>query len=590
MLSFVEYASEKRILELLIKERVKVAMKGKLQSLSPAVIVRNAGVKKRLTIAEQIFILMPARDSWLRPQKKDRIQKDTKEKKSTKQILTRSIAQTIKTHRKSPEKHPYLSELDSFISQMRKDITSDAPLEFNSIKIVGKKKKTDADNVIILRPLCIFESLREKLLIALACKYLSEVFDPLLHEEILSYRPLRRYHNSAEPVLTDRNNAIENLQEYRNAHRRQNIYVAECDIQKYFDTINHDVIRSCFTEFAERLKSLQPGFEYRSVERILDAYLNSYSFYKNVAVENEHLMKGTSPRKYESPKEDLFIERGCYTREEFCTSTDRIGIPQGGALSGLISNVVLSTVDNKSILKRDDPDRFFCRYGDDIILMHTSKKECERLIDLYCSTLTESKLLYHEFVSVADSQFRKPDGTVRPGLWDQKSRRPFLWGRKEGETEQVDWIGFLGYEIRYTGGVRIRRSSLNDKFKGIKRKYRTGAQTRIAKGELAKHSREYIEKEILGRIERFRNDGLTTAKSLNRNRYCMTQVMKLDRYASKWLYRLLYKIASKNNLTKEELAFWWEKAKEHGCINYRETYRRIAEIQGQGETYMTPHS
>ena len=301
-------------------------------------------------------------------------------------------------------------------------------------------------------------------------------------------------------------------------------------------------------------------------------------------------MKGTSPRKYESPKEDLFIERGCYTREEFYTSTDRIGIPQGGALSGLISNVVLSTVDNDSILKGDDPDRFFCRYGDDIILMHTSKKECERLIDLYCSTLTESKLLYHEFVSVADSQFRKPDGTVRPGLWDQKSRRPFLWGRKEGETEQVDWIGFLGYEIRYTGEVRIRRSSLNDKFKGIKRKYRTGAQTRIAKGELSKHSREYIEKEILGRIERFRNDGLTTAKSLNRNRYCMTQVMKLDRYASKWLYRLLYKIASKNNMTKEELAFWWEKAKEHGCINYRETYRRIAEIQGQGETYMTPHS
>ena len=585
MLSFTEYASEKRILELLIKERVKVALKGKLKSLSPAVIAKNAEQEKKMTVAEQIFMLMPPRDSWRRPQKKDRIQTDG-ERKSGKQVLTRSIAQTIKKHRKTYDDFPYLQRLDLFIANLRKDITGDAPLEFNSIKIVGKKKKVDSDNVTILRPICVFESLREKLLIALASKYLSEAFDPLLHEEILSYRPLRKYHNSEEPVITDRDNAIENLQEYRNRHKRQNIYVAECDIQKYFDTINHDIIRNCFAKFAENAHTLCPGFEYRCVKRILDAYLDSYSFYKNVLVENEKLMLCESPRKYESPKDTLFVERGCYTREEFKTSTDRIGIPQGGALSGLISNVVLSTVDNESILQRNDPHRFFCRYGDDIILMHTSRKECERLINRYCNALTEHKLLYHDFVSVADPKLRKPDGSVRPALWDVKSRSPFLWGRNNEEKEQVDWIGFLGYEIRYTGEVRIRRSSLNDKFKSIKRKYRTGAKTLIAKGDFKKD----IEKEIQNRIDRFKSEGLVAAKSLNHNKYCMTQVLKLDGYASKLLYRLLYKIACKNNLTAEELAFWWEKAKEDGCINHRGTYRRIADIQGQGETYMTPHS
>ena len=574
-MSFVEYASEKRILELLVKERVKVALKGKLQLLSPVVITRNAGLNRKQTIAEQIYMLMPARDLWQRPHKKDRMQKDGKEKKSQKQILTRSIALTIKKHRRSTESFPYLQRLDNFISLLRKEIAGDAPLEFSSIKIVGKKKKVDADNVTIMRPICIFESLREKILIALASKYLSEVFDPLLHEEILSYRPLRKYHNSTAPVLTDRNNAIENLQHYRNAHRRQHIYVAECDIQKYFDTINHDVIRRCFSRFAERLQERHPGFEYRSVERILDAYLNSYSFYKNVMVENECLMKSALPRKYESPKDELFIKRGCYTKEEFHTSTDRIGIPQGGALSGLISNVVLNTVDNESILEKSDHNRFFCRYGDDIILMHTSKAECQRLINGYCDALTEHKLLYHDFVSVADPQLRKADGSVRPALWEQKSRSPFLWGRKEGEKEQVDWIGFLGYEIRYTGEVRIRRSSLNDKFKSIKRKYRTGAKTNIAKGKYCKD----IDKEILNRIERFKGEGLLTAKSLNANKYCMTQVLKLDCYASKLLYRLLYKIARKNNLTKEELAIWWEKAKEIGCINYRETYNAITDCR-----------
>ena len=287
-------------------------------------------------------------------------------------------------------------------------------------------------------------------------------------------------------------------------------------------------------------------------------------------------MQCEPPRKYESPKEQLFIERGCYTQQEFNASTGRIGIPQGGALSGLISNVVLSTIDSESILAKPDSDRFFCRYGDDIILMHTSRSECERLITSYCDTLTRHKLLYHDFVSVADPELRKPDGSTRPALWDQKSRSPFLWGRCGDEKEQVDWIGFLGYEIRYTGEVRIRRSSLNDKFKSIKRKYRTGAKTLIANGMFKKD----LENEILNRIERFRSEGLATAKSLNYNRYCMTQALKLDKYASKHLYRLLYKIARRNNLSDEELSYWWSKAKECGCINYRQTYGRNAEING----------
>jgi hypothetical protein len=423
----------------------------------------------------------------------------------------------------------------------------------------------------------VFDSLREKLLIALASKYLSEAFDPLLHEEILSYRPLRKYHNSATPVLTDRDNAIENLQEYRNRHKWQDMYVAECDIQKYFDTINHDVIRDCFSKFAEKAQLLYPNFEYNSVKRILDAYLDSYSFYKNVLVENDKLMQCETPKKYESPNQELFIERGCYTKNDFMATTDRIGIPQGGALSGLISNVVLSTIDCESILDKDDPNRFFCRYGDDIILMHTSKTECERLINRYCNALTKHKLLYHDFVSVANPELRKPDGSTRPVLWDQKSRSPFLWRRRNGEKEQVDWIGFLGYEIRYTGEVRLRRSSLNDKFKSIKRRYCTGAKTLIAKGEFKKD----IEKEIFNRIEKFKSEGLITAKSLNHNKYCMTQVLKLDKYASKLLYRLLYKIACNNNLTNEELSYWWKKAKEYECINYRHTYSKGIQVVKQ---------
>lgn len=559
MLSFVDYASPERILELLIKERVKVAIKGKLQKLSPALTLKKEENGEKFSASEQLFLIMPPRNSWCRPQKKDRLNNHN-EKRSDKQILTRAVAITIKKHRKSPDSYPYLKRLDDYIAQLRHDVISQEPLKFSSIKIFGKKKKVDTDGTINLRPLCVFESLREKLLIALASKYLSQVFDPLLHEEILSYRPPRIYHNSSELVLTNRDNAIENLQQYRKSNRMRNIYVTECDIQKYFDTINHDVIRQCFSAFVAKIQTQHQQFDYTSVGRIVEAYLNSYSFYKTVVAENERLSRLTPPQRIEAPKEQLFIERGCYTAEEFLASKDKIGIPQGGALSGLISNVVLSTVDRKSILHKADRNRFFCRYGDDIMLMHTSKEECQRLIDSYCHTLTEYKLLYHDFISVADSQFRR-NQAVRPSLWNQKSRSPFLWGRAIDDDEQIDWIGFLGYEIRYSSDVRLRRSSLNDKFKAIKRKYHTGARTKIAKGTLTGATAEKIDKEILNRIEKFKGTDLKSAKSLNSNRFCATQERKLTQYSNKWLYRLLYKIAKRNNLTPQQLHHYWLIAK-----------------------------
>ena len=572
MLSFIEYASEQRILELLIKERVKIALKGKLKGVSTDRIIKRASCGEALSTKEQIFTIMPARNSWRRPRKQERRLNGSEESKSHKQILTCSIAITIQQHRKLETPPQYLKNLDAFISSLRKDICSSESITFNSIKIIGKKKKVNSEGVEILRPICEFESLREKLLIALASKYLTEVFDYLLHEEILSYRPLRRYHGSETPILTDRDNAIQNIHAYRKAHRCGTLYVAECDIQKYFDTINHDVIRSCFKTFADKVKTLDANFDYSQVERIVDAYLNSYSFYRNVESKNEK--KKACNKQFEVPNAHLFIERGCYTLDEFEAAKSKIGIPQGGALSALMSNVILHTIDSESILVRPDRNRFFCRYGDDILLMHTSKTECETLINKYCEALTQHKLLYHDFISVADKEFRRTNGvSVRPILWDQKSRKPFLWGRSNTDKESVDWIGFLGYEMRYTGEVRLRRSSLDNKIKNIKSKYCSGAKTKFAKGE-GNYTAERVSTLISNRIEKFAGDGLTGSNSLNRNKYSLTQALKLNRYTSKLIYRLLYKIAHRNGFGSHELEQWWKEAKESNCMNYIKTLPR----------------
>ena len=577
MLSFQEYASEELILELLIKERVKIALKNKLKNNPPKDTDAQMDNGDKLTISEEVRLLMPSRKMWKKPCLRERIKDEsTKEKKSNKQILTRSIALTIKSHRKNPDAYPYLTRLDNFIQSIKDDIKSDRPLSFNSIRIFGKKKKINSDNITIYRPLCVFQSLRDKLLIALASNYLTMVFDPLLHEEIISYRPLRTYHGSEQPIITNRDNAIENLQKYRYQNKSNTMYVAECDIQKYFDTINHDVIRQCFRDFAQKIKANNPEFEYSGVERIVEAYLNSYSFFKNIIAENERFARNHQPRMYETPNKDLFIERGCYSEEEFINSQDKIGIPQGGALSGLMSNVVLSSIDSASILKEDDTKRFFCRYGDDIILIHTSKEKCRKLITDYCNLLTQNKLLFHDFISLSDERFRRPDGGIRPCLWDQKSRSPFLWGRDKDENESVDWIGFLGYEVRYTGEVRMRRSSLDDKFKYIKRQYKKIAKTKLAHRKDSKDIPDFrvIDTKVSAYIDRFATKGFSSALSLNRNKYVTTQALKLNQYASRHIYHLLYKIAKNNNIGKDMVNTWWQQAKDKNCINYLKTIKK----------------
>jgi hypothetical protein len=111
--TFIEYASEQRILALLIKERVKVALKSKLKNTQNT--YRNfTDDFENLKISEQIAVLMPTRN-WVRPQKKERFVDGVA--KSSKQILTRSLALTIKRDKKKQlAKRPaYLNLQKAFI-------------------------------------------------------------------------------------------------------------------------------------------------------------------------------------------------------------------------------------------------------------------------------------------------------------------------------------------------------------------------------------------------------------------------------------------------------------------------------------------
>jgi hypothetical protein len=94
--------------------------------------------------------------------------------------------------------------------------------------------------------------------------------------------------------------------------------------------------------------------------------------------------------------------------------------------------------------------------------MHSSEEGCRRYFDAYKESLTAHKLIYHDEKSVKDYK----DGALTlPGYWDEKTKAPFRWGPGEGNA--ADWIGFVGYEVRSNGEIRLRKSTLNKQFAKI---------------------------------------------------------------------------------------------------------------------------
>ena len=462
--------------------------------------------------------------------------------KSVSQLNAASLRSTIACDLKQYEKiggndaPEYLKNLLEFVDRVQAILHSDAPIDFtDNIKVIAQFKKHDGDTAVF-RPLSVYESPEVKALISLASAYLSKCLDSELHEEILSYRRRRTYHGKEE-YSTKPEDAITGVKEFIKAQEGQKIYVAECDIQKFYDIINHDVVLECFASLAE--KAGIP--EYHEVERVLKAYLDSYSFHKDIISLNDDDEYWAEYRRKQKPvvrncrfewvSDECF--KTCYeSGQQLDECRHLLGVPQGGALSCIIANVVLNSVD-QVVIAEPDSDRFFVRYGDDILLAHTDYDKCCELMKAYVTSLEKHHLPYHQFKSLADC---KVGVKTTKEFWDMKSKSPFLWGPGDGNA--FEWIGFVGYEIRYTGETRIRLSTLDKKFGAINKRYHSC----ILK-ETPKNFHRYMQsnrRKIAGMPS-----SLFKMTALDFNPFSVKQAKSLDRYRKHKIERLQQKLTRK---------------------------------------------
>lgn len=156
---------------------------------------------------------------------------------------------------------------------------------------------------------------------------LSEIYEPIFSEHSYGFRPKRSAHMAMEEVLYYLNEGYE--------------WIVDLDIEKFFDTVNHDKLISILRENVNDSKTLH----------LIRAYLRA-------GVLDKGLIKSTT-----------------------------VGTPQGGPISVILSNIYLDKFDKEL----ESRNLCFVRYADDCIIFVKSEMSANRVMKSVTSWL-ERKL------------------------------------------------------------------------------------------------------------------------------------------------------------------------------------------------------
>lgn len=441
MLIYKNYFTTKAIILQLCKYRIKHAKSVHKYHLLRDVSLHSHSsslLEKKRNLPPDLKDLFPSRRIWIRPSLELR-----KKINDTQKIRIISLYKTIVTiHLKilhgEISAPPWYIKLQSLISNIQKRA---AIPEFEYLKtpVIKPIKKENKRSCKICRPISIYD-LEDRIIIGFTAKYLTDLFDTQLHNCSYAFRSnkvaaLRTHHDTIKQILA-----------YKEIRQKREIFAAEADLEKFFDTINHKIILESLEKFISAVEKESQIVDSNAI-KIFQQYLASYTFNKDVYTKSEtnyFIPFGIPGGKFEWPVESLIKIYPDLDNEN-------IGIPQGGALSCLIANMVLHEVDKQVDSNPKDLDLLYLRFCDDMVILHTDKDLCTAALNRYEESLESLGLLMHkpEFILKYDNSF-----------WKKKSKRPYKWAAKSLIPNNVPWLGFVGYQIRYDGTIRVRKKSL----------------------------------------------------------------------------------------------------------------------------------
>lgn len=562
MKTFESCFSRNEILKLICKVRVKLA-KNKSKKHLLHLLTSNPSYNyhtklesetlndfdiNQKELNEFLLTILPPRKKWVKLGEKSRSKPNRENEFLTSNDKNYySLLKTVKAESKKTTKAIWFNNLQKFIDEIHA-VSKGAKYEVSKPIIFPKlKDKVKQEENNECRPICIF-GLKDRIILSLTNKFLAKVLDEQFQDCSYAFRTKRNEFGN----IISHHDCILGIDKFRHENADINLFVAECDMKKFYDTVNQKIVLNLFQSMIETSRNKYPTLNLDTPSKIFQSYLKSYAF-------NIDIPKSTEKEYWESHKipngffgwiddENLKIHYDDITIE-------RIGVPQGGALSGLIANLYINRAD----IEMKKLDVFYQRFCDDMIILAKDFETCEKAKNVYEEQLNELKLFPHKFKK-SDELKEVIEGKIKlKKFWEGKSKGPYKWG--EVEDDGFPWIGFVGYEIDFSGNIRVRKKSLVKeltKQKVIIREIKNAIKTGMRKpaGTATESAINRLIGMSVGRISLDNFDEVSTDmcwkngfKELTINQHSIKQIKQLDRNRSKQYYKLLNEIGDTESET-----------------------------------------
>ena len=601
MRAFEKYLTENEIIRQICKIRVKMAKsKSKIHLLNSLTSnpkynyhlnsSKNATnefeeYQKELT---QIFsTILPARKRWVKLGQESRLKataiKVIKEAERNNIKINKrnyflssndknfySLIKTIKIQSKKEVKEQWYLNLKNLINEILESSRNENHTIQKPIIIPKLKDKLKKIGKNECRPICMF-NLKDRILLSLTNKFLTQLFDEHFQDSSYAFRSKK----NDEGSILSHHDCVKEIVKFRKVNIEKELYVAECDMKKFYDTVNHQIAKTLFDELIVKSKQKYPLLNLENPIAIYKSYLKCFAF-------NIDIPKSTDLLYWNSYKikngEFSWIDNKTLSSHYTDISNERIGVPQGGALSGLIANIYLNNADLSIIGKQV----LYQRFCDDMIIVSDNLEECNEAKVLYENALMDLKLFPHPFKNESQLMSKK-DGEINyKCFWDGKSKGPYKWG--EIKDKSFPWIGFVGYEINYLGDIRVRKKSLEkelQKQKSIINEIKNAIEIgmRKPKGKATESAINRLIGMSVGRIglDNFEEVSADLCwkngfKELTINKHSINQIKQLDRNRSKQYYKLL------NEVKEPELEFEPDGKEDRQIIKYNKPFSYFYQI------------
>lgn len=462
-LPFIEkFVNRDTVLKLLIRYRCKNA-----ENIQKVLVVDNIAVSngRRMDVQEskhEIYDMFPPRRQWVHVGC-DKRKKYTSQRTKNETALLLTVKREVQKEGVHARWYVRLNERIDHI--VKAALTSKNLFSKPNVTVI-EKKRNEKERIIECRPICSFKTLDERIYASLYNKVFTHLFDALFYENSMAFRVPKK----GDPQMLHLK-AVQKIKDFR-ASLTGNLWVAECDMKKFYDSIDHDVIKKRFMQLLHKMKQKHVinNAEVHTLKQVIYSYIDCYNFYQNVfrfnkkpnhAIWKQIPNTGDYELRIEWVQKDIDLKRqeGKWTYRTKKHEKYLLGVPQGGALSGVIANVVMHFADMKLRPFWDGKNDFlYIRFCDDIMMIGSNENSVGEAFKQYSDSIKSFGLYMHEAVPFTELKMRS--------FWDGKTREPYLWG--EPDKDVFPWITFVGYDINWQGHTRIRKASVK---KEIKKQY-----------------------------------------------------------------------------------------------------------------------